>query len=64
MLLVDSFTYSKEDVICPLLCLMQQRTHDLSSCGEVEGDRLPELLPRPRDQCQGEIQKLKMNTAE
>lgn len=60
-----SFTESKEDVIRPLLCLVQQRTDQLSLSGEVEGHGMSDLHPlHPRDQGQGQIQSLGMNTAE
>lgn len=56
ILLDDSFTKSKQDVICPLLCLMQQRPDQLSLSCEVERHRMSQLDPRqPRNQAQGEI---------
>lgn len=60
---IDFSTYSKQDVVSPLLRLMQQWTDQRSLSGEVEGNGMAEPGPGfPRDQGQGESQSLKMST--
>lgn len=46
----EFLTKSKQDVICSLLRLVEQRPDQLSLRGDVERQRTPQLHPRqPRD---------------
>lgn len=46
----EFLTKSKQDVICSLLRLVEQRPDQLSLRGDVERQRMPQLHPRqPRD---------------
>lgn len=57
----EFLTKSKQDVICSLLCLVEQRPNQLSLRGDVERQRTPQLHPRqPRDHWQGQIWSLKL----